>query len=89
MSSLSDKTPLNDLELCVFYDFETTQNTPYTDTLVEHVPNLVCPVILNRVRGRHTMCIARCVVTGDTFCTDLVGISCETRLNLDRLWAGS
>jgi len=31
-----------DRVLYVFYDFETTQNTRYSDKATIHVPNLVC-----------------------------------------------
>jgi len=34
--------PAADKVLYVFYDFETTQNTEYTDAAKLHVPNLVC-----------------------------------------------
>ena len=30
------------ISFLLFYDFETTQNTRFTDTATEHVPNLVC-----------------------------------------------
>ena len=33
--------PAGDKVLYVFYDFETTQNTRYTDAAKLHVPNLV------------------------------------------------
>ena len=36
LSSTGDKV------LYVFYDFETTQNTEYTDAVMLHVPNLNC-----------------------------------------------
>jgi hypothetical protein len=42
MSRLSDKAPLNDRVLHVYYDFETTQNTSYNGTSFEYLPNLVC-----------------------------------------------
>ena len=42
MSPLSDKAPLNDEVLYMFYDFETTQDTNCGDNSYEHVPNLVC-----------------------------------------------
>jgi len=34
--------PAVDNVVYVFYDFETTQNTEYTDRVKLHVPNLVC-----------------------------------------------
>ena len=37
-----DLPPAGDKVLYVFYDFETTQNTSYTDAAKLHLPNLVC-----------------------------------------------
>jgi len=43
MRPLKDAVPsASDKVLYVFYDFETTQNTEYTDEAKLHVPNLVC-----------------------------------------------
>jgi len=43
MKSLKDVLPdASDKVLNVFYDFETTQNTKYSDKATLHVPDLVC-----------------------------------------------
>ena len=42
MKPLVNELPRSDNALFVFYDFETTQDTRFTDTATEHVPNLVC-----------------------------------------------
>jgi hypothetical protein len=42
MRPLKDTVPSDDGVLFVFYDFETTQNTRFSDSATLHVPNLVC-----------------------------------------------
>ena len=42
MQPLKNVLPPSDGVLYVFYDFETTQNTQYSETAKVHVPNLVC-----------------------------------------------
>ena len=43
MRPLKDVVPdASDKVLYVFYDFETTQTTKYSDTATLHVPDLVC-----------------------------------------------
>ncbi len=42
MQPLKNVLPTRNGLLYVFYDFETTQNTRYSDTNKVHVPNLVC-----------------------------------------------
>jgi hypothetical protein len=43
MQPLKDESLPSDGVLYVFYDFETTQNTRYSDGVATlHVPNLVC-----------------------------------------------
>jgi hypothetical protein len=42
MQPLKNVVPSSDGELHVFYDFETTQNTQYSNTAWLHVPKLVC-----------------------------------------------
>jgi len=43
MRPLKDVLPdTSDKVLYVFYDFETTQNTKYSDTATLHVPDFVC-----------------------------------------------
>ena len=42
MAVLSSKLPSSSKVLYVFYDLETTQDTPYSDNAFLHVPNLVC-----------------------------------------------
>jgi len=43
MRPLKDALPdASDKVLYVFYDFETTQNTHYSDKATLHVPDLVC-----------------------------------------------
>jgi hypothetical protein len=41
MQPLKNVLPPSDRVLYVFYDFEKTQNTRYSDTAIVHVPNLV------------------------------------------------
>ena len=42
MQPLKNVLPAGEGVLYVFYDFETTQNTRYSETAKEHVPNMVC-----------------------------------------------
>ena len=42
MRPLKNELPASDGVLYVYYDFETTQNTKYSDRATLHVPNLVC-----------------------------------------------
>jgi hypothetical protein len=44
MQPLKNEVPSGERILYVYYDFETTQNTPYmnSDKATVHVPNLVC-----------------------------------------------
>ena len=42
MQPLKNVLPSSDGVLYVFYDFETTQNTRYSETAKEHVPYLAC-----------------------------------------------
>ena len=42
MQPLKNVLPSGDGVLFVFYDFETTQNTRYSDTAKEQVPTRVC-----------------------------------------------
>ena len=42
MKPLANELPRSDNVLFLFYDFETTQETRFTDSATEHVPNLVC-----------------------------------------------
>ena len=42
MQPLKNMLPPSDGVVYVFYDFETTQNTRFSETAKEHVPNLVC-----------------------------------------------
>ena len=42
MKPLAKELPRNDNVLFVFYDFDTTQDTRFTDSATENVPNLVC-----------------------------------------------
>ncbi len=42
MQQLKNVLPSSDGVLYVFYDFETTQNTRYSETANVLVPNLVC-----------------------------------------------
>ena len=41
MRTLSNELPRSDNVLFVFYDFESTQDTRFTDSATQHVPNLV------------------------------------------------
>jgi hypothetical protein len=42
MAPLKNKPLSSENVLYVFYDFETTQDTRYTQTATRHIPNLVC-----------------------------------------------
>jgi hypothetical protein len=42
MAPLKPESLSSDKVLYVFYDFETTRDTRYSDTATVHVPNLVC-----------------------------------------------
>jgi hypothetical protein len=42
MQPLKNESPPDDKVLFVFYDFETTQDTRFSDTATQHVPILVC-----------------------------------------------
>jgi hypothetical protein len=42
MQPLKNKLPRSDKVLFVFYDFETTQNTKFSENATKHIPNLVC-----------------------------------------------
>jgi len=42
MRPLKNVLPAGDRVLYVFYDFETTQNTRYSETDTLHIPNLIC-----------------------------------------------
>jgi hypothetical protein len=42
MRLLWDVLPTSDMVLFVFFDFETTRDTEYSDSATVHVPNLVC-----------------------------------------------
>jgi hypothetical protein len=50
MRSLRNELPTSDRVLYVFYDFETTQNTRYSEMV--HVPNFVCVQQLFEIRKR-------------------------------------
>ena len=77
MRPLKDEAPPSDVVLYVYYDFEMTQNTTYSDggaTL--HVPNLVClQQFCSRcedVEDAKREC-ERCGVRKDSFWADPVG----------------
>jgi hypothetical protein len=42
MQPLKNELPRSDNVLFVFYDFETTQDTKFSENATEHIPNLVC-----------------------------------------------
>jgi len=42
MGRLKNVLPAGDRVLYLFYDFETTQNTRYSETATLHIPNLLC-----------------------------------------------
>jgi hypothetical protein len=42
MVPISAKTPSSDRVLYLFYDFETTQDTSFSDTATVHVPTVLC-----------------------------------------------
>jgi hypothetical protein len=41
-AAVTERVAFCDKELFVLYDFETTQNTPFSETAAEHVPYLIC-----------------------------------------------
>jgi len=88
MSPLMDALhPASDKVLYVFYDFETTQNTEYTDEDNLHVTNLLCvQQFCSRWEDvEHWDCV-RCVKRKHSFCQDPMG-NLLTYLNEPRLWA--
>jgi hypothetical protein len=42
MRPLKNELPRSDKVLFVFYDFETTQETKFSENATEHIPNLDC-----------------------------------------------
>ena len=76
MQPLKNVLPSSDGVLYVFYDFETTQNTRYSDTAKERVLNLVCiQQFCSRCEGIETCereC-ERCGVRKHAFWEDPVG----------------
>jgi hypothetical protein len=42
MQPLKNELPRSDDVLFVFYDFETTQDTKFSETANEHIPILAC-----------------------------------------------
>jgi hypothetical protein len=42
MQPLKNELPCSDNVLFVFYDFETTQDTKFSENATEHIPKLVC-----------------------------------------------
>ena len=53
MQPLKNVLPSSDGVLYVFYDFETTQNTRFSETAKEHVPKPGMPTtVVLAVRGR-------------------------------------
>ena len=73
---LRNELPSSDGVQYVFYDFENTQNTRYSETAKEHVPNLVCiQQFCSRCEGIEDCereC-ERCGVRKHAFWDDLVG----------------
>ena len=66
--------PASDKVLYVFYDFETTQNTEYTDEAKLHVPNLVCvQQFCSRCEDAEDGDFVRCVKRKHSFWRDHVG----------------
>ena len=61
MKPLANELPKSDNGLFVFYDFETAQDTKFSDSAIEHIPNLVY---------LKQFC-ARCEVQPD------IGVDCE------------
>jgi hypothetical protein len=49
MAPLSAETPSSD-KMYVSYDFENIQDTPFSDTVTAHLPNLVCLAVLCGVK---------------------------------------
>ena len=68
--------PKSDGALYVFYDFETTQTTRYSETAKEHVQNLVCIQQFCSLCERVDDCERDCKLSGirkHTFWDDPVG----------------
>jgi hypothetical protein len=42
MQQLKNELPRSDNVFFVFYDFETTQHTKFSENATDHIPNLVC-----------------------------------------------
>ena len=86
MRPLKNVFPTCDKVLYVFYDFQTTQNTRFSDRATLHVPNLVCvQQFCSRcedVEDAQRECV-QCGEGKHSFWDDLVGSMlsyiCETR----------
>ena len=76
MKPLSNELPRSDNVLFVFYDFETTQDTRFSDAATVHIPNLLCLqqfCSLCEMQSDITVDCARCGKRKHTFFDDHVG----------------
>jgi G:T-mismatch repair DNA endonuclease (very short patch repair protein) len=86
MRPLKDTLPSDDGVLFVFYDFETTQNTRFSDNATLHVPNLVCvQQFCSQCENVEDGDCQRCGVRKHSFWEDPVG-SLLTFLCKPRSW---
>ena len=76
MQPLKNVLPHSDKVLYVFYDFETTQNTQYSDTATVHVPNLVC---IQQFCSRCVQCGKRKHSFWEVPVGDMLAYVCEPR----------
>jgi len=66
MQPLKNELPCSDDVLFVFYDFETTQDTKFSENANEHIPLLVCiQHFCSHVRCRMILKLIESVVVGD------------------------
>ena len=86
MQPLKNELPCSDDTLFVFYDFETTQDTKFSETANEHIPILACAqhfCSVCEMQGDIEIDCARCVRRRHSFYDDPVGDSlsylCERR----------
>jgi hypothetical protein len=86
MQPLKNESPTGDKVMFVFYYFETTQGTRFSDTATRHVPNLVCVQhfcskceTVDDVEDYCKRCGKRKHSSWDDTVGDLLSYLCETR----------
>jgi hypothetical protein len=88
MQPSKNELPRSDNVLFVFYDFETTQDTKFSENATEHIPNLVCVqqfCSLYKMQGDIDIDCERCGKRRHSFFDDPVG-SLLTYLCEPRFW---